>query len=96
MRKDRYRPSDISDEEWEELKSEMSERDVDNSNHYTTQLKIKKILKLATPVVILVLGLLGYYVFTQYQELVYSVLGTIVVVVVLYFYFIDDFTPDSQ
>lgn len=96
MKQDLYKPSDVSDEEWEELKSEMRDRNVDNSDHHTVQLRIKKMIKWSAPVIISILAVLGYYVFTQYQEIVYTVIGVILAIVFVYLYLSTDYTPGEQ
>lgn len=95
MQRDTFRPDNMSDSEWKELKQELEERNIDNKNHTTTQLKTKKILLYTSPVIMGVMILLGYFVFTQFTEIVYTIGTVILVLIALYIVAIEDFAPDD-
>lgn len=82
---DRYKPPDMSQEEWDEITTELEEKKTNNSDHHTVQLKVKKSIKYLIPVVLIPILGVSYFLALRYQAMVMTGLGFAIVIAFLYY-----------
>lgn len=85
----RYKPADVSKEEWEDIISDLEERKVDNSNHQTVQIKLRNIVKYVLPILSVPFIILATFLATQYQAIVYGIVGVIFVIAFIYLFAVE-------
>lgn len=91
----RYKPPDMSQEEWDETIDELKERKSDNSNHQTEQLKLKKSIKYIIPALLLPVIGIAYFLALEYQAIVMTGIGLIVAVLFLYYASVEQGAGES-
>lgn len=91
----RYKPPDVSQEEWDEIIDDLKERKSDNSDHHTVQLKLKKAVKYIIPVLLVPVIAGAYFLALEYQALVMTGVGLLVVILFLYYASIEQGAGES-
>lgn len=92
---DRYKPPDISQEEWDDIVQDLEERKTENSDHRTVQLKLKKAIKYVTPILLIPVIGIGYFLAMEYQAILTTAVGFIIAVLFLYYLSVEQGAGES-
>jgi uncharacterized membrane protein len=92
---DRYKPPDVSQEEWDEIITDLEERKTDNANHQTVQIKLKKAIKYVVPILLIPVIGIGYFLAIEYQALLTTGAGFIIVLLFLYYASVEQAAGES-